>query len=152
GGAVLLIVYLGTCAGLAAGLILIAVRATRAYAHDLEERFMRRAGGTAAAPLAWAVVALPLVLPIPFTWVLGVWAALVFGYLPGAAKAVALAAIACLVFAGLFGQAVAWHVETATDPAARALLQAGRSGADLRYEDALKEAARAHPDDPTYLF
>jgi tetratricopeptide (TPR) repeat protein len=152
GGAMLILLYLGACAGLGVALILIALRGTRAFAHDLQERLTRRAAGTAAAPLAWAIVALPLVLPIPFTWVLGFWAALIFGYLHGADRIVVLAALASLMLAGLFGAAVAWHVETATDPAARALLQAGRSGADLRYENALKEASRAHPEDPIYPF
>jgi tetratricopeptide (TPR) repeat protein len=152
GGAAAIILYLGACAGLGVALVLIALRATRAFAHDLQERITRRATGSAAAPLAWAIVALPLVLPIPFTWVLGIWAALIFGYLHGADRMVVIAALGSLLFAGLFGAAVAWHVETATDPAARALLQAGRSGADLRYEDALKEAARAHAEDPIYPF
>jgi tetratricopeptide (TPR) repeat protein len=152
GGAMLIILYLGACAGLGVALVLIALRGTRAFAHDLQERLTRRASGTAAAPLAWAIVALPLVLPIPFTWVLGIWAALIFGYLHGADRLVVIAALGSLLLAGVFGAAVAWHVQTATDPAARALLQAGRSGADLRNEDALKEASRAHPEDPIYPF
>jgi tetratricopeptide (TPR) repeat protein len=152
GGAMLMILYLGACAGLGVALVLIALRGTRAFAHDLQERLTRRAAGSAATPLAWGIVALPLILPIPFTWVLGFWAALIFGYLHGADRIVVVAALGSLLFAGFFGAAVAWHVETATDPAARALLQAGRAGADLRYEDALKEAARAHPEDPIYPF
>jgi tetratricopeptide (TPR) repeat protein len=152
GGAMLIILYLGACAGLGVGLVLIALRATRVFAHDLKERLTRRAAAPAAAPIAWAIVALPLVLPIPFTWVLGFWAALIFGYLHGADKVVVVAALGSLLFAGVFGAAISWYVETATDPAARALLQAGRSGADLRYEDALKDSARAHPEDPIYPF
>ncbi|HYV86755.1 MAG TPA: tetratricopeptide repeat protein [Patescibacteria group bacterium] len=152
GGAILTILYLGACAGLGVGLLLIALRATRAFAHDLHERLTRRATASMAAPIAWAVVTLPLVLPIPFTWVLGLWAVLVFGYVHGADKVVVIAALGSLMLAGFFGAAVAWYVETATDPAASALLQAGRSGADLRSEDALKEASRAHPEDPIYPF
>jgi len=53
GGAMLIILYLGACAGLGVGLVLIAFRGTRAFAHDLQERLTRRASGSAVAPLAW---------------------------------------------------------------------------------------------------
>jgi hypothetical protein len=43
-------------------------------------------------------------------------------------------------------------MDTATDPTARALLQAARAGTDLRHEATLRKALHERPEDPVYPF
>ena len=151
-GAVLLLAYLGAVLGLGLAVLLLAVRARGSFAHDLLERRPGRLSGASAPIAAAAILALPLAVPVPITWALSFWGALLLPYLRGAERALVVLTLVTLVGAGLFGAAVAWHFDTATDPTARALLQAASTGADLRHEEALKRALREHPDDPIYPF
>jgi hypothetical protein len=151
-GGVVSILYLGACAGLGAAVVLIGLRTRPAFVHDLEERLNGRVPRTAAAFFGTTILALPLLLPVPFGWALAFWGAVLFAWVERGERIVIAASLGLLLLAGLFGAAVTWHAETATDPAARALLQAARAGADLRHETALQEAAKAHPTDPIYPF
>lgn len=151
-GAVLLLAYLGAVLGLGIAVLLLAARARGSFAHDLLERLPGRLSSASAPIAAAAILALPLALPVPITWALSFWGALLLPYLRGAERALVVLTLVTLVGAGLFGAAVAWHLDTATDPTARALLQAASTGADLRHEEALRRALREHPDDPIYPF
>ncbi|HKQ97679.1 MAG TPA: tetratricopeptide repeat protein, partial [Candidatus Polarisedimenticolia bacterium] len=151
-GAALLVLYLGAVVGLGTAVLLAAVRARGSFAHDLLERLKGRLSPASAPLAAAAILALPIALPVPLSWALSFWAALLLPYFGGAERTLVIVTLVTLVFAGLFGAAVAWHLDTATDPTARALLQAASTGADLRNEEALKRALREHPDDPVYPF
>jgi Flp pilus assembly protein TadD len=151
-GGLLSILYLGACAGLGAAVVLIALRTRPAFVHDLEERLNGRVPRAAAAFFGTAILALPLLLPVPFGWALAFWGAVLFAWVERGERMVIAASLGLLLLAGVFGAAVTWHAETATDPAARALLQAARAGADLRHEAALLDAAKANPSDPIYPF
>ena len=151
-GALLIALYLGTVGGLAIALLLIGLKARPAFVHDLQERLTGRLSAPAAAMLGTAILALPLLLPIPLAWAPAFWGALLFAWIDRSERLVTAGALAGLVFAGAFGAAVAWHAETTTDPAARALLQAARAGPDVRHEAALRRAAEEHPGDPLYPF
>ena len=151
-GALLIALYLGTVAGLAVALVLIGLKARPAFVHDLQERLTGRLSPAAAAVLGGAILALPLLLPVPLAWAPAFWGALLFAWIDRSERMVIAGALAGLVFAGVFGAAVAWHADTTTDPAARALLQAARAGADLRHESALRRAAQEHAGDPLYPF
>ncbi|HUD72516.1 MAG TPA: tetratricopeptide repeat protein, partial [Dongiaceae bacterium] len=152
GGAALLLAYLGAVLGLGVAVLLLAVRARGSFAHDLLERLPGRLSAASAPIAGAAILALPLALPVPITWALSFWGALLVPYLRGVERLLVVLTLLTLVGAGLFGAAVAWHLDTATDPTARALLQAASTGADLRHEVALKRALREHPDDPLYPF
>jgi tetratricopeptide (TPR) repeat protein len=151
-GGALSVLYLGTCGGLGAAVVLIGLRTRPAFVHDLEERLTGRMPRAGAAFLATAILALPLFLPVPFGWALAFWGAVLFAWVERGERMVIAASLGLLLLAGVFGAAVTWHAETATDPAARALLQAARAGADLRHEAALHEATRTNPSDPIYPF
>ena len=151
-GGALLLLYLGACGGLALAVLLATIRVRSALAHDLQERFRPRLTATTAAVAAAAILALPLALPVPLTWTLSFWAALLLPYLRGGERVVAVSALVVLLSAGAFGVAVAWQMDTATDPVARALLQAARTGADLRSEATLRRAMRDNLEDPVYPF
>jgi tetratricopeptide (TPR) repeat protein len=151
-GAVLVVVYLGVVGGLALALLLIGLKARPAFVHDLQERLTGRMSPAAAALLGGAILALPLVLPVPLAWAPAFWGALLFAWIDRSERLVIACALAGLVLAGVFGAAVAWHADTTTDPEARALLQAARAGPDLRHEAALLRAAEEHPGDPIYPF
>jgi len=151
-GAFLIALYLGTVGGLAMALLLIGLKARPAFVHDLQERLTGRLSPAGAAVLGAAILALPLLLPIPLAWAPAFWGALLFAWIDRSERMVIACALAGLVFAGAFGAAVAWHADTTTDPSARALLQAARAGADLRHEAALKRSAGEHPGDPLYPF
>jgi tetratricopeptide (TPR) repeat protein len=151
-GAVLVLLYLGACGGLALALLLLTVRYRVSLAHDLQERFARRVGAASAPLVAAAILALPLVLPLPLTWALSFWGALLLPYMGAGDRTLAAAALVMLLCGGAFGSAVAWQMDTATDPTARVLLQAARFGTDLRHEEALKRALRERRDDPVYPF
>jgi len=151
-GAVLIALYLGIVGGLAVALLLIALKARPAFVHDLQERLTGRLSPAGAAVLGGAILALPLLLPIPLAWAPAFWGALLSAWIDRSERLVVACALAGLVVAGAFGSAVAWHADTTTDPQARALLQAARAGADLRHEAALKRSAQEHPGDPLYPF
>jgi tetratricopeptide (TPR) repeat protein len=151
-GGALSILYLGACAGLGVAVVLIGLRTRPAFVHDLEERLTGRVPRAAAAFLGTAILALPLLLPVPFGWTLAFWGAVLFAWVEPGERLVIAASLGLLLLAGLFGAAVTWHAETATDPVARALLQAARAGADQRHEAPLLAAAQEHPDDPIYPF
>jgi tetratricopeptide (TPR) repeat protein len=151
-GGTLLLLYLGACGGLAIAVLLSTIRVRMALAHDLQERFRPRLSATTAAIAAAAILALPLLVPVPLTWTLSFWAALLLPYLRGGERLVAASALVALLGAGAFGVAVAWQMDTATDPTARALLQAARTGADLRNEATLRKAMRDNLEDPVYPF
>jgi tetratricopeptide (TPR) repeat protein len=151
-GAVLVVLYLGVVGGLATALLLIGLKTRPAFVHDLQERLTGRLSPAAAALLGAAILALPLVLPIPLAWAPAFWGALLFAWLERSERLVIALALGGLLLAGVFGAAVAWHADTTTDPGARALLQAARAGPDLRHEAALLKTARDHPGDPIYPF
>jgi len=151
-GAALLLLYLGACGGLALAVLLVTIRVRGALSHDLLERFRPRLTATTAPLAAAAILALPLVIPVPLTWALSFWAALLFPYLRGGDRTLAVFTLVVLLGAGAFGAAVAWQMDTATDPTARALLQAASAGTDLRHEEALKKAMRERLEDPVYPF
>lgn len=151
-GSALLTLYLGLCWGLAVSLGLIGLKAVPALVHDLGERWGGR-GTSAVAPLIGAALLLaPLFLPVPLPWLLAFWAALFFSYARGGERAILVATLFVWLLAGPFGKVLAWHVETATDPVARALLQSASAGADLRHEPVLRKVMRERKDDPVYLF
>jgi tetratricopeptide (TPR) repeat protein len=151
-GGALLLLYLGTCAGLGLAVLLVTIRVRSGLAHDLLERFRPRLTVTTAAIAAAAILALPLVVPVPLTWALSFWAALLLPYLRGAERVLAASALVVLLGAGAFGVGVAWQLDTATDPTARALLQAARTGTDLRFEATLRKAMHERVEDPVYPF
>ena len=151
-GGALLLLYLGACGGLGLAVLLVTIAVRGALTHDLLERFRPRLTATTAPLAAAAILALPLAVPAPLTWALSFWAALLFPYLRGAERTLAVFTLVVLLGAGAFGAAVAWQMDTATDPTARALLQAARAGTDLRHEDPLKKAMRQHLEDPVYPF
>src|SRR5262245_2726068 len=128
----LILLYLGACGGLALALLLLTVRYRGSLAHDLQERFARRLGASSAPLVAAAVLALPLVVPIPLTWALSFWGALLLPYMGRGDRTLAAAALLMLLCGGAFGSAVAWQMDTATDPTARVPPQAGRLGTALR--------------------
>jgi Flp pilus assembly protein TadD len=151
-GGALLLLYLGACGGLGVAVLLVTIRVRSALAHDLQERFRPRLTATTAPLVAAAILALPLVIPVPLTWALSFWAALLLPYLRGGDRTLAAFTLVVLLGAGAFGAAVAWQMDTATDPTARALLQAARAGTDLRYEAPLRKAMRERLEDPVYPF
>jgi len=151
-GALVVALYLGVVGGLVLALVLIGLKARPAFVHDLQERLTGRMSPAAAGLLGGAILALPLVLPLPLAWAPAFWGALLFAWLERSERVVIACALAGLVFAGAFGAAVAWHADTTTDPGARALLQAARAGPDLRHEPALKASMKEHPGDPIYPF
>jgi tetratricopeptide (TPR) repeat protein len=151
-GALIVALYLGVVGGLALSLVLIGLKARPAFVHDLQERLTGRMSAPAAALLGGAILALPLVLPLPLAWAPAFWGALLFAWIDRSERVVIACALAGLLLAGVFGAAVAWHADTTTDPGARALLQAARAGPDLRHEAALKRSMQEHPGDPIYPF
>ena len=151
-GNALLVVYLGLCFGTTLALLLLAWRCAPALIHDIEERAGGRLGPSTARILGWLVLAAPLIAPIPPAWTVAVWCALFFAYFRGADRGVAVVALLLLLAAGPVGHLLAWHFGTATDPAARALIESIRAGPDPRHEKALKQVARERPEDPIYPF
>jgi len=151
-GGALLLLYLGACGGLGLAVLLATIRVRSALAHDLHERLRPRLTATTAQLAAAAILALPLVIPVPLTWALSFWAALLLPYLRGADRILAAFTLVAMLGAGAFGVAVAWQMDTATDPTARALLQAARAGPDPRHEAPLKKGMRERLEDPVYPF
>ena len=148
----LLILYLGVCLGLAAVLLLICLRVSPAFFHDLRERFPRSLSDESARLLGWGLMVLPVLVLAPFVWLLSAWAALFFPYFRRAERLLALLALALLIGAGPVGCVVDWIAGTAVDPGARALIRSLRGGYDVQDLKALEQLAAEHTDDPVFPF
>jgi tetratricopeptide (TPR) repeat protein len=146
------LIYLGALWGTGLTLTLFVLRCSPALSHDVQERMGGRSGEVLAPLLAGAILAGPLVLPVPLFWVLAFWAAVIYAYAEGAERGVLVGSLLALLLVGPFGAALAWDYDTATDPVARALLQAARAGADLRHVAALRQITEERPNDPVYPF
>lgn len=152
GGAAAVVLYLGLLWGSVTALALLGFASRPALSHQLEEMWGRRPGDASALLLAGGLLAAPLLMPFPLPCVAAVWGLVLFWYAGAGGRTLVVAALVIFSIAGVFGGWVGWHLDTATDPAARALLQAARDGPDLRQEAALKAAVEQHPSDPVYPF
>ncbi len=146
------LIYLGALWGTGLALTLIVLRCSPALSHDVRERMGGRSGEILAPLLGGAILAIPLLLPLSFFWVLAFWSAVIYAYAEGTERVVLLGSLLVLLLVGPFGAALAWDYDTATDPVARALLQAARAGADLRHESALRQITEERSNDPVYPF
>jgi Tfp pilus assembly protein PilF len=148
----LLILYLGLCAGFAAALGLLGLKAAPAFFHDLRERSRGRLSDESAHLLGWGLLALPLLVFLPLVWTCALWTVLLIGYLRRGEKLVAAGVLALLVLAGPIGRGLDWIYGTASDPSARALIAAARGAPGVEQEPALRQLAQEHPRDPIYPF
>lgn len=145
-------IVVGLALGACVALLLLAIRSAPALGHDLMERFSGRLSEEGARLLAWTVLALPVIGMAPAVWAVAIWGSLLFSYLRGAGKGVAVAALLLMAAAAPAGRLAAWHFGTAADPAARALIQAADENYGLQQEEALKRLADDHPHEVLFPF
>jgi tetratricopeptide (TPR) repeat protein len=149
---VVLIGYVAACVGLIVALLVLALRSTPAFFHDLQERFSGRLSEDASRLLGWSLIALPLFLPLSPAWAIAVWGALFVAYFKPSEKIVAAGALLFLALAGPVGLFLGWTFGTAVDPGTRALIQAVRHGPDLQHEEPLGRLSSDHPEEVIYPF
>jgi len=148
----LLVLFLGLQAGALLGLTLLSLRNAPALFHDLQEHSSGKLTEESARLLGWAILALPIMIPIPVAWAVALWSALFATYCRGNEKAATLLLLLLLAATGPVAHILNWHFGTAADPAARALIQAVREGPDLQHEEVLKRLVQEHPDEPIFPF
>ena len=133
-------------------LLLLVLKNAPAFFHDLHERAAGWLSEDGARLLGWGLLALPALALVPVVWVLAAWGALIFTYLRRGERIVAAAALLVLASAGPVTRLLAWHLGTAADPGARALIQSARQGPSLRHERTLKQLAQDHPREVIFPF
>jgi tetratricopeptide (TPR) repeat protein len=147
-----LIGYVAACLGFIVALLVLVIRSTPAFFHDLQERSSGRLSEDTSRLLGWTLIALPLFLPLSPAWAIAAWGALFVAYLRPSEKLVAAGALLLLTLAGPVGLLLGWTFGTAVDPGARALIQTARHGPDLQHEAALIQLSADHPEEVTYPF
>ncbi|MGH9796778.1 MAG: tetratricopeptide repeat protein [Candidatus Polarisedimenticolia bacterium] len=146
------IAFLGACAGVGTALLLLCVQRAPALFHDLRERSRGRLSDESAGLIGWAILLLPVVVLLPIAACLAIWTALLFVYFRRGERVVASTLLLLLALGGPAGLALEWAFATASDPAARALIQAARSGASTEHTGALQQMVDDHPGETLLLF
>ncbi|HEU4403255.1 MAG TPA: tetratricopeptide repeat protein, partial [Candidatus Polarisedimenticolia bacterium] len=151
-GNLLLVGYLGLLLGAAAALLLLCARSAPGFFHDLHERSAGRLSEDGARLVGWSLLALPLIVMLPVVWTLSIWGAILLTYLRRAERVVALSALFLLAAGGPVIRLLGWHYGMATNPEARALIQAIGERHDTQQAEALTRLAVRYPEETIFPF
>lgn len=148
----LLVIFLGLSLGAGLALVLLCARSVPSLSHDLLEKFPGRLSETTAPVLGWSLLILPVIAPLPVSWTLAAWSALLFAYFGRTGRVVALGALLLLFASGPAGRSIEWIFQSAADEGVRALLRSARGGHDPGDEVALGRLMSEHPHEAIFPF